>query len=225
MSYTISLSIDVADDIETGTLNDDTVYTSPVRSSVRVFATGYKYSSDDSIDETLTMTSDTGSATTVTSWEFNYPKDGWFRYLFVIIKSAYSSGTTYALYDSVYDGSNNVYRSKQAGNIGNSLGNTTYWEPITDPSQLALNKGESNESLNIESLVYERVLTSNSQYEYGNFLAEDGSACCGDCNDIETVQDYKKLSLLVNSAIQCDVRSLVVEGEKICRKLQSLFDC
>lgn len=228
MAYDILNSIDVTDDRETGTLQDDTVYGTggnPARSAVRVFATGYKMASDNTVAETLTMTSNTGSATTVSAWDFPYSTDGWYKFPFVIIKEAYDVGDTYAIYDAVYDGSNAVYRSKQNGNVGNALGNTTYWELISDPSSLAENEGEATESTNIESVVYQRVLTVDSQYGYGTFLAEDGSACCGDCEDPSTVQTYKKLSLLVNAAINADIRLLFVEGEQICRKLQSLLDC
>lgn len=225
MSIVVDNSIDISDDRETGTLNDDSTYTSPVRSAVRVFATGYKMAADNTVSETLTMTSNTGNPQTVTSWDFEYQTDGWYKFPFAIIEDAYDSGTTYAIYDAVYDGSNNVFRSKQNGNVGNSLGNSAFWELIADPSSLAENEGEANESQNITSTVYQRVLTVDSQYGYGNFLAEDGSACCGDCEDPNTVQEYKKLSLLVNAAINADIRLLVVEGEKICRKLQALLGC
>ncbi len=228
MSYTISLSVAAADDRSTATLLDSTTYggSNPARSAVRVYAGAEKMKYDNTVDDTVTMVSDTGNPATVTSWQFSYDAgDGWWNLPFVIIKDAYNSGTTYALYDAVYDGSNNVYRSKQAGNVGNALANTTYWELITDPSSLAENEGEANESANIESLLYQRVLTFDSQYEYGNFLSSDGNPCCGDCSDPETCAEYEKLSLLVNAAIQCDIRTLVVEGEKICRKLESIFNC
>jgi hypothetical protein len=228
MAYTIDLSLAIDDTRETATISDETVFGTggnPARSAVRVFLTGYKIDFEDEIAETYTMVSNTGSATTVSAWEYTYTIDGWAKFLYVIIKDAYDSGTSYDIYDAVYDGSNNVYRSKQNANIGNALGNTTYWELITDPSSLAENVGEANESLNIESTIYQRILTFDSQYGYGNFLAEDGSACCGDCDEPGTVQTYKKLSLLVNAAVECDIRSLLPEGEKICRKLQSLLDC
>ncbi len=225
MAIAVGNSISISDDRVTGTLNDTSTYTSPIRSLVRVYASGYKMAFDDTVSETLTLTSNTGDAATVSAWDFPYSTDGWYKFPFVIIKDTYSGGTTYAIYDAVFDGSNNVYRSKQAGNVGNSLSNTTYWELITDPASLAENEGESNESANIDSQVYQRVLSYDAQYGYGNFLAEDGSACCGDCDDAATVQTYKKLSLLVNAVVQCDIRTLLVEGEKISRKLQALLNC
>lgn len=222
MSYTISLSISVSSDRLTGTLLDSTVYTSPVRSAVRVFTTGYKIKADNTVDSTLTMTSNTGDPATVTYWNFNIPKDGWFRFPFVIIKAAYSGGTTYAQYDAVYDSATNlVYRSKVAGNVGHSLSNVTYWELITDPSSLANNKGQSNESLNIESILYQRILTPNSAWGYGSLLASD--TCCGDCDNDETLAVYDTFSLWYNGAVQADFRSELVKGEQICRRIESKF--
>jgi hypothetical protein len=227
MAYTILLEIAVENSRETAVITDSTVYGggNPARSAVRTYITGYKINSDNTVSEQLTLTSNTDNPATQTEWEFPYGIDGWYQFLFVIIKDAYDSGTSYNIYDAVYDGSNNVYRSKQNANVGNALGNTTYWELITDPSDLANDVGEATESNNIESQIYQRILTVDSQYGYGNFLAGDGSACCGDCEDPSTVQTYKKLSLLVNAAIQCDIRTLLPEGEKICRKLQTLLDC
>lgn len=224
MALTPSLSIAIESDRESGVLTDDTVYGTggnPARADIRVFATGYKVSADLS-EEALTMTSNTGDAQTVSSWTFNIDLDGWFKYLFVGV-AEYAGGTTYALYDAVFDPADDaVYRSKQAGNLGNALSDTAWWEVITDPSSLAENEGEDNESENLaESLVYERVLSPNSQYNYSNLIAEN--CACSDCDPNEVVYNYEIASIWVNAMDVADERADGLSGETIARRYQSKF--
>jgi len=225
MAYTITLGTSITSTRVTATVTDSTTFTSPIRSAVRVFLTGNKQAVGNTIDYALTLTANSSDPATVSSWSWAYEDfDGWVNFFYVIIKDAYDSGTTYNQYDAVYDGSNVVYRSLIASNLGNSLSDTTSWEVITDPSSLAANKEEYNESLNIESIVYQRILTYAAQYNYGNFVSEASEDCCGDCADPESFATYDLLSLLVNGAIQADLRTSLPEGETICRRLESIFE-
>jgi len=224
MALDVTLSVDISSDRLTGTLNDDTTYggSNPSRAALRVFADGYKMTADNTAT-TLTLTSNTSDPQTVTSWDFDISEDGWFKFYYVAIP-AYAGGTTYAIYDAVYDNDNTVYRSKQNGNVGNALSNTTYWEVITDPAALAANLTETNESLNITSLIYQRVLTPNSEYAYSNMIGENCS--CSDCDENETIYDYQIFSFWLNGALVADERTEVVKGETICRRIASRFiDC
>lgn len=225
MSYTISLSIAITTDRTTATVSDDTVFTSPIRSAVRVFLTGNKQTVDNEVDYALTLTPNDTDPAVVSSWSWPYQNtDGWINFFYVIIKDAYAGGTTYNIYDAVYDsGTNLVYRSKANSNVGHSLSDNTWWELITSPSTLAANKGETNESLNIESTIYQRVLSYSAQYNYGNFISDASSECCGDCAESEAVTDYKLLSLLVNGLILADERTELPQGETISRRLESYF--
>lgn len=223
-TITPSLSVSITADRVTATLTDGSVYTSPVRSAVRVFLTGNKQNFDNTIAYPLVLTPDSIDPAVVSNWAWAYQNtDGWFNFFFVIIKDAYDTGTTYVKYDAVYDGSNNVYRSLIDSNLNNPLSDTASWEIIAVPSLLAANKGESNESLNIDSILYQRVLTYYSQYSYGNFVSIASEQCCGDCENAEANAQYDLLSLLVNGAIQADLRTQPVQGEVISRRLSGIF--
>lgn len=53
----------------------------------------------------------------------------------VFYKGAYSAGVTYAAAEMVYDPSGTgLYQSQTAGNLGQSLANTSYWKKIFDAS-------------------------------------------------------------------------------------------
>lgn len=227
MSYTISLSIAITTDRATATITDSTVFggSNPNRSAVRVFLSGNKQTVDNTVDYALTLTPNNTDPAVVSSWSWPYQDtDGWINFFYVIIKAAYAGGTSYNIYDAVYDsGTNLVYRSKANSNVGHSLSDTTWWELITDPSTLAANKGETNESLNIESTIYQRVLSYSAQYNYGNFISDASSECCGDCAESEAVTEYKLLSLLVNGLITADERTELPQGETIARRLSGIF--
>lgn len=226
MAYDITLSIAIDSTRESGTLSDDTVFTSPVRSAVRVFADAFKVDFE-STETAVTLTSNTGDAQTVSSWTFPYDisSDGYWKYRYVIIKDEYSALTSYDIYDAVFDASDDaVYRSKQNANIGNVLADTTYWELISNPAELASNFEEPSESTNIESLVYVRVLSANAAWGYANLIGEN--CTCTECDD-EIIQPYQIASLWLNGMSIADTRSEVLKGENLARRYQSKFlsDC
>jgi hypothetical protein len=227
MAYTISLTPSITSDRETLTITDSTSFVSPIRSTVEVFLSGSKMKYDNTVSAALVITPNSTDPVTVTSWAFPYQDtlDGWYRIYYAIIKDAYSGATSYNIYDAVYDsGTKLVYRSKIGSNIGNELSDTVSWELITDPSTLAANKGLTNESTNIESIVYQPVFSYNAQYGYGNFVSENSEACCGDCESCEQTETYSLLSLLVNGAILANYRTQVVQGEVICRRLEAILE-
>lgn len=222
---TSTLPIDYAADALSGTITDTVVYggAEPNRADVRVFITGAKMKQDGTVKQDVGVTSDTGDPETSSVYSFSIPEDGWFRFLVVIVREVYSAVDTYSQYEAVYNSvDDKVYRSKQSGNIGNSLTNTTWWEEITDPSTLALNKGTATESTNIDSLVYNRVLSAQSQQGYGDFVSKESNNCCGDCGD-DTPQ-YKVLNLLINGLLLADQRTSLLSGEKIARRLESILE-
>jgi hypothetical protein len=226
MSYTITFGTSITTTRDTLTVSDTTTFggSNPARNTVLVFMSGNKMKFDNSISQALTLTLNSTDPLLTTAWSFLYQDtvDGWYQFLYVIIKDAYAGGTTYARYDAVYDSSTKlVYRSLIDSNIGNALSDATKWEPIASPSTLASNKGESNESLNIESTVYQRVFTFNSQYGYGNFVSVASEGCCGDCDDPESNAVYDLLSLLLNGAIEADIRTELPQGEIICRRIEA----
>lgn len=219
LDVTFSVAIDSSR--TTITLTDDTVYggSNPARNALAVYLNAYKMNYDNEAT-TLTVTSDDSSPLTDSEWSYSYDNgDGWYKHYYVAIPF-YNSGTSYSQYDAVYS-SGVVYRSLVNSNVGNSVSNTNYWEVISDPASLANNKDQSNESQNINSLVYQRVFTSNSQYAYGNLIREQ--CACTDCDEDELLQSYAIFSILVNGAVTCDERTEVLSGELICRKIQARF--
>lgn len=210
----------ITSDRLTGTITDGSVYTSPARTAIGVFLSGDKMTHESIVDEVLTITGNDNDPETDNSWTFNIPKDGWVRFLFVAVPD-YDAGATYALYDATFDPTTNgAYRSKQAGNIGNALTDTSYWEAITLPASLALNEGEANESANIESAVYQIIPLPTSEYAFANAIAL-ASTEGGDAEREQSVQLYELMAVLVDGAYIRSDRSEFSQGEKIARRIQS----
>ncbi len=225
MALDISLSIDsITSDRTTATLLDNTVYGTsgnPARNTLGVFVDVQKMKYDSTVDQTLVVTPNQSDPATVDSWTFPIPRDGWFRVLFVAPPD-YAGGTTYALYDAVYNPSGtNVYRSLQSSNTGNSLSNTAFWELITDPPQLALNSGEANESLNLASQVYQFILSPNAQLAFSSQIAVT-SLEQGDAEREQNVTLYELLGVLSDGLFVRDDRAEYSQGELLARRIQSI---
>jgi hypothetical protein len=226
MALTIELEAAIATTRTSGTITDETVYGTggnPARSAVGVFLSAYKVDYENSATA-LTVTGDDGDPDTDSAWTFEYTIDGFYRFYFAIIPD-YDVGTTYSQYQAVFDSSTgNVYRSVVNGNVGQSLSNTSYWESVADASLLAANKGTSTESTNITSTIYLRVFSANSQYTYGNQLSEQ--CLCSDCDEDEALRSYNIFAKMLDEVAVADSRSEVLDGELICRRIQSTYiDC
>lgn len=225
MANTLLFTVDsITSDRTQGVLLDETVYTSPARSSVGLFCKGQKMTFVPAVESTLTVTGDQTDPETDTRFTFNIPKDGWFRFLIVSIPD-FDSSATYSIYDAVFNVSDNkVYRSKQNANTENDLTNTTWWEEITDPATLASNEGEDNESANIDSLIYEPYLAPNAEYGFANQISEASEEYLTSLNipddDLET---YSLLAVLVDGAQVHGDRSEMNQAERISRRLQSII--
>lgn len=217
-SNTKAFTVTIDADRETLTYVDAVTYVDPVRADGAVHFSVSKVDADG-VEVSLAVTSDDDDPDTDSEWSIDYPKDGYFKARYAFIPT-YSSGTTYALYDCV-DSGGDVYRSKSAGNVGNAVSNTTYWEPISDGASIADNKNEDNESLNCDTVVHERVFTSNSQWAYGNLIKTNSMNT--EADDESVLQDYHLFSLWINGAITADERTLGNSGEIICRRIESKF--
>jgi len=218
MANTKNFSIQITVERDTLTYVDSIEYVDPLRSAGSVHFSVAKVNYEG-VEEALTVTSDAGDPSTDSEWSIPYEKDGYYKARYAFIPS-YSASETYALYDSV-DEAGSVYRSKSAGNVGNAVSNTTYWEPLSDGSVIADNKDESNESLNCDTTVYERTFTANAQYEYGNLLSQNSMHTEQDDEDL--IRSYDIFSLYLNGAITCDERTEPLSGELICRRIESMF--
>lgn len=226
MALTITLSTSIATDRESWVLTDDTVYGTggnPARSAVGVFVASYKMNYDNTVATTLDVTSDDDDEETDASWTIDYTVDGWYKTYFVIIPD-FDNTDTYEIYDAVFNPSDNkVYRSKQNNNTEDTLTNTTWWEEITGANiaGLANNKDTATESANITSTIYQRVFRADSQYEFANQLSDQSKFV--DDDELDTLEDYILFAQWLDAAEVADSRSEVLDGEQICRRIQTKF--
>lgn len=224
MALTIDLALAISSDRTTATITDNTVYGTggnPARSAVGVFLTAYKVDVDGN-ETALTVSSDDSDPETDSVWTVTLDEDGYYKFPFVII-SDFDDTDTLALYDAVFNPSDNkVYRSKTASNTEDTLTNTTYYEEITDPSDLANNKDTATESANITSQLYVRVLSPNGQYDFANKLSNLSHYM--DNDDLEfSIGTYNLYAQWLDAVAVADSRSEVLDGELICRRIQAKF--
>lgn len=208
----------------TVTITDATVYggLNPARSAVGIYIIVQKMNADNTVADTYTNVGDAADPQTDVSWTFELEADGWVRVL-MIAPEDYAGGTTYALYDLAQDPATSiVYRSKQAGNIGNALSNQTYWEVVD--ATVALNAGEADESANTATTVYSVILIPDAEYGYANLIAETSEECCSvNCN-FETLKELDRVAAMINGCAVHSDRAQYPQGERIARRLESLLE-
>lgn len=221
----ILLSIDsITSDRSSGVLLDSSVFTSPARSAVGVFVNGYKMNADNTVSSTLTLTGDQSDPETDSEFTFNIPLDGWFRFLYVAIPD-FDSSASYDIYETVFNPTDNkVYRSKQNSNTEDSLIDTTWWEEVPDPATLASNSGEANESTNIASTIYEVALTPNSEWAYGNAIADASEECCGINCSLESLFLYIRIGAILDGVMTDGDRGNYPSAERKSRRLESIIE-
>lgn len=229
MAITINLTNITVDPVAgTMVVVDGTTYTSPVRTALAVYMKIYKvdYSAARTYVTTTGNNTDPASAS-LNQWSASYTADGWYKLAYVAIPF-YAGGTTYAKYDAAYDSTNKlVYRSKSAGNIGNALTNTTFWELITDPAALAFNIGSTSESVNLTTItsqaVYNIVLKGYlDQY----FLSKTEDSMVEASSDYRRPQDVRLAEFLLLGVFGIDVannRQNYILGEQISRRCAYLI--
>lgn len=227
MPLTIELSLAIASTRTTAVLSDNTVYGTggnPARSAVAVFAKAYKVSFSNEASPLVTVGNDADPETD-SSWTITLSSmDGYNKVNFAIIPD-FDNSLTYDIYDAVFNPADNkVFRSLQDSNTEDDLTNTTWWEEIASPADLAANKDTIIESLNITSVVYLRVLSPNSQFTFANNLS--AMCACTDCDQDQSLHNYNIFAMWLDGVAIADSRSEVLDGELLCRRIQSKFiDC
>jgi hypothetical protein len=223
MANTISLSWDVNLD-DTATLTDGTTFTSPLRNAVGVFVKIFKVDSS-SVQTEIANTGDTSDPETDQEFTITLTDDGWYQTYYVAVPD-YDVLVTYAQYDAVFDPSTNyVYRSKSGSNIGQLVTNTTYFELITDPATLAANEGQTNESANIDSSVYNALLLNEVEDLFGDSGVASAKECscnCDECSEAEQLfafVDAQREGALIHAG-----RQQFASAERCIRRLDEFID-
>jgi hypothetical protein len=211
-------TVGISTDRVTLTLIDETVY--PDREALRVFVTLFKVTFQNVATE-IELTPDDVNPAYVVEWAGAYGIDGFYKWLWAAFPE-YDVATSYDTYDAIFDPNTDyIYRSLVDDNLGNDVSDTDFWELIEDPSSLALNKDTDEESLNIDSTVYNRVLTFHSQNGYANLVSDQST--CTDCDTEEVLKTISDFDTLLTGALIADNRQEVTDGEIICRKIQSTY--
>ena len=227
MANTLTFVIDsITADRSTAVLKDNTTYGTPARTSTALYSKGQKMNADSTVATTLTVVGNNATPTSASLTEFNVTLtvDGWYRFLIVSIPVF--AAATYALYDAVYN-AGVVYRSKVASNVASTAADllvTANWEVISDPATLASNAGEANESNNIDSLIYEVILSPNSEYGYANEISEVSEECCSvDCS-IDNLTKLIRLATIIDGMYVRSDRSEMAAGERLARRAESILE-
>lgn len=218
MALSIDLDIAIATDREDFDLTDSTTYggANAARADVAVFVSAYK--TDIASAETELDIEDYDE-TTASSWTIEYQKDGAYKICFAIIPD-FDSGATYAQYDAIYSGGV-VYRSLQDSNTTDTLTDEDWWEVVSDPATLANNKDTAEESANITSTIYLRVLSADGEYYYANELSK--VSVNSDAEEGPTLQKFESWALMLDQIAIADSRQSVLDGERIARVMESRF--
>lgn len=218
----ISLAVSTPDlTANTFTVTDNSTYVTPARSGYGVFTKTYKVNYDGTRN-TLTNTSNNSNPVTDSIWTVSFTTDGWYQ-TFYVAPLNYSGATTYAKYDAVFDPTGKlVYISQQAANTGNALTNTAFWQPVADPTQLALNVGATNQSNNLASSLSSVILYPLTSVNFGT---QTGIAFLEPTTTAKRSADvrlYELLGLAVDSMFRANATAQWTAGEIFARKATSI---
>lgn len=223
MANTLSLTLTIATDHESGTITDSTSYSSPARNTLGVYINVYKvsYQGEETLLETTLDTSDPESTAAAT---FDLDYDGHYR--FKIVAPPDWAATTYAKYAAVFDPVNNiVYRSKSNGNVVvdlTSLQNTANWEVISDPATLADYIDTVYESTNMDTAIVNRVIGTLTADKRDDNAISASLECCLDCERNKDVDLFTLLDLFAAALVEADSASEFSKGERIARRAEAL---
>lgn len=229
MAVTISFpAANITVDLSASTITavDGSTYGSPLRNTLGVYLSIYKvdYAGSRTL---LTTTGNNANPQTDTQWVCSYSTDGWYKFFYVGVPN-YAGGTPYAQYDAAYDNVNKrVYRSKSAGNIGNALVNTTFWELISDPASLVLNIGTSTASVNLNTITSIANLNvglyPTTKVKFGDQCGLAFLEASSTYKRSQDVRNYELLGLAVDDMKECDSRQQYSLLEITARRASALI--
>lgn len=238
MANTINFRVDsISSDRQTAVVHWDET----TNMSGKLFIKAYKVNQDTEetqIDSTPIQSNVTGGVRQPTNLdpvvEVSLNVDGWYRISGAEIED-YDPNTSYNQYDAVYfdasiyeEGVTGVYTWKMdyPSEIGEEYGPGAFpalWQLIEDPVRLAYNVGESNESLNIASGIYDVILSPNTEYEYAKYIASLGKEICSvDCS-LENLEKIIRIATIIDGMSVRNDRSEMPAGERLARRCESII--
>lgn len=228
MAITVNIPEPTVDlDTSIGTVLDSSVYSSPTRASVGVFVKVYKLSYDG-VKTYLPTAGASLDPELDASWTFEYSEDGWILVNYISIPD-YNGATNYSIYDAAFDPTTKlVYSSKSSGNSGNALSNTTFWQLVTNPTDLVYLIGSVNQPTNVlntqglASLYY--IINPYVKRGYGTLA---GDAFLEASTTYRRTQDVRLHELVGLGIIAIDIAKARLEysrGELFCRKATNLIN-
>ncbi len=221
MANTVSLSIDLSL-TDAAVLNDDSVFSNPIRPGVGVFVTAYKVNTGSQQTE-IVIEGDSGSPTTDSKWNFDIGTDGWYQFYYTAIPN-YDTGVPYAQYDCVYDTvTETVYQSLTNGNLGNAVTNVLFWVVLDEPTLLVEEIGQPAQALNVDMAIYQRILTPHIDKLYGDRAVAIARECCSDCEVEEHVDAFEIVFSLREGALISEERYEFADGERMVRRLDEFI--
>jgi hypothetical protein len=204
----------------TSILTDETTYggVNPARADGVTYISGEKINYDSSVDSEVEFV--TYNPVTASTYTFTTYKDGWYKFLFCWIPN-YDAGETYEQYDAVYY-SGVVYRAILDNFSGQTPTNTSYWEVISEPTDLVGNLDTATESANIAVQLFQIIIYPFAKKLYGDKAEEYAINCCGTFKDLEEFNEYKQLGGIVAALQASNTRQRYASGERIARYAASL---
>lgn len=207
-------------------LTDYTIYGSPnqVRNTVAVSMTAYKLS-EQQVETTQVVA--TYNPETITNFQITNTIDGWVRYYCIIVDN-FNIATVYNQYDLVWDATGNAYYQYifATPSSGHTVSNTTYFSPVSDPTQYIRYVGLSNQVNNISYQVVNVVQRYQAYACYALIatkVAKD--ACLDDCSPKNVLLNtFTRLDALLNAAVIDEIEQLYVAGERAMRLAERYCD-
>lgn len=227
MALTLDFRISaVASDASYVILTDYTVYGTPnqLRNTVAVAMKAYKVD-EDQVESTQVVQA--YDPETITAFQVTNTIDGWVRY-YVVVVDNFNIATVYNRYDLVWDATGSAFYQYifPTSSSGHTVSNTTYFSPVTDPTQYIRYVGLTNQVNNISYQVVnvvQRYLAESCYSLIATKVAKD--ACLDDCSPKNTLLNtFVRLDVLLNAAVIDEIDQLYVAGERAMRLAERYCD-
>lgn len=229
MPNTLLLYVDsIAEDRKSAILREAFEYN---HVTLKFFVDNYKMNQDAEQVKKLELTEIVlfPETTEEPAYQVELQEDGWYRYPIVAVPY-FNNIVEYNQYDAVFaigEQGEGVYRKTYdyptSGDVWSPEEAPNFWEYIENPTSIAYNVGETNESANVPSGIYEVILSPNAEYEYAKYLASLGKEICSiDCS-LENLEGIIRLSTVIDGMAVRNDRSELPAGERLARRSETII--